>query len=165
MRIGSILFITCAAYVFNCEAQNDSTSASFKNSFKSVFVGYNFKKQHYFELGFMSVKDIGSGHHPFGIVKSISSEIKINPSVVFGPKLSLWAYGGSSIIAMGINAIDYFDTNGNNSFVFRPDIGVGVFGIKIVYGWNIPLLKSEALSIEKSQFTIQVPLKIKVGKQ
>ncbi|MGC4020595.1 MAG: hypothetical protein QM734_00950 [Cyclobacteriaceae bacterium] len=147
--------------VMHIQAQKKDSLQNGKHfQFSSVFIGYNVKQQHYFEVGYLKVKEKGFGHHPFGVVKSASCEFKFN-STVLGPKISVWAYGGSSIAVVGVNLIDYFDLIGNNSLVFRPEIGLGLYGIKATYGWNLTLTAKTSIPINENQFSVQVPLKIK----
>jgi hypothetical protein len=68
-----------------------------------------------------------------------TTEVNINDKLFFGPKLG---YEFSVMfVEARINFIDYFDFRGNNSFVFRPEIGATTFfGVfSICYGYNLPL--------------------------
>ena len=159
--VKTLLVVAALIVNFSSFAQVKDSVERRDFSFSSFFVGYNVKQQSYFELGYLRVKGNERGHHPFGIVKSISSEFKVNPFVV-GPKLSLWAYGGGAPVAMGVNLIDYFDTKGNSLFVVRPEIGLGVYGVKITFGWNI--YSSTSMPVDRSVFSFQAPLRIRMSK-
>lgn len=141
--------------------RSDSTLK--KITFTSVFLGYNFHREHFFEAGYMKVTDIKMGHHPLGGVKSISTEIKIADDWIAGPKISIGGYGGSSLGAMTLNAIYYFDGKGNHVVTFRPEIGLGLYGVKFMFGWNIFLSKVEMMKLDTGVFSFQFPLRIKLN--
>lgn len=66
---------------------------------------------------------------------------------------------------MGVNFIYYFDGKGNAELTFRPEIGFGLYGVKITYGWNIFFDQDKDLKVDPSVFSLQIPLKIKLEKK
>jgi len=63
-----------------------------------------------------------------------------NETFLIAPKISFWCNGGSVPGALGLNLLYYTDLNHYNNFVFRPEIGIGYFKFKLVWGYNISLM-------------------------
>lgn len=91
-------------------------------------VGYSLGKYSYGEVGL----SLNSSHHLFSFVKFIGTEFRIGQDFIVGPKIGFWFSGG---MAFGLNAIYYTDFD-DGAFILRPEIGFGVLGLKLVYGYN-----------------------------
>lgn len=72
----------------------------------------------------------------------LTTEINFNDKFFLGPKIGFEF--NLFFIEGRINLIDYLDFRGNNSFVFRPEIGGTTFfgGFSICYGYNFEVYKT-----------------------
>lgn len=84
------------------------------------------------EIGLAFLNHTTVGHHPLSSAYFISNEFRIGDKFIMGPKIGFWFSGG---VAFGLNAIYYTDFD-DGALVFRPEIGGGILGFKIVYGYN-----------------------------
>jgi hypothetical protein len=140
------------AYASFAQLTNDSTGNRQRylieqTSYLSLLVGFNFWKENYGELGIAYNKYGTLGHHPMATAVFFSNEFKIDATkTVIGPKIGVWAAGGSGIIAMGLNLIYYTDFD-EGTLRFRPEIGMGVNGFKVVYGYNIAVNSKSSILI------------------
>ncbi|MFY8037240.1 MAG: hypothetical protein ACOVMQ_08735 [Cyclobacteriaceae bacterium] len=127
----------------------------------SLLLGFNFWKENYGELG-IAYNQYGTlGHHPMAKAVFFSNEFKIDATkTVIGPKIGVWAAGGSGIIAMGLNLI-YYTNFDEATLRFRPEIGMGVNGCKIVYGYNIVVNNKSSILINDHNLGIVVLFKLK----
>ncbi len=124
----------------------------------------------YGEIGFSKNICVFDGHHPTGIAITMSSEIQnvrvINSKIggtdetVVAPKISAWAAGGASAIAMGINEL-YYTNFKVGCAVIRPEIGFGIEKFKLVYGYNIVVTNRGFIPIDKHIITIAYCFKLK----
>lgn len=147
--------------VLSVAEKNDSlkiTSYGFDNVL-GVVLGYNLGKYSYGEVGV----SLNSSHHLFSFVKFIGTEFRIGQDFIVGPKVGFWFSGG---IAFGLNAIYYTDFD-DGALVFRPEIGFGLFGLKLVYGYNWNLTNKDFKGINSHfggitfSFPVKKPQRIK----
>lgn len=101
--------------------------------------GYSLGKYSYGEIGL----SLNSSHHLFSFIRYIGSEFKIGSDFILGPKIGVWISGG---MAFGLNAIYYTDFD-DGAFVLRPEIGFGLLGFKLVYGYNWNLTNKDFMGI------------------
>lgn len=142
----SILFIFVFLIQFASAQENDSVHyetseyplVEVKDSVKvlsnrfdnalGVVVGYSLGKYSYGEVGL----SLNSSHHLFSYIRFIGTEFRIGDDFILGPKVGVWMSAG---MAFGLNAIYYTDFD-DGALVLRPEIGFGLFGLKLVYGYN-----------------------------
>lgn len=157
-----ILFIFCAISPLFGQLEIDSTlNKSVKpiNLDKniSILTGINFWGNFYGELGVGVYRNRQSGYHFAGLAYFVSNEIKIDDKILIGPKAGVWIGGG---LAVGLNLVYYTDFD-ESSLRFRPEIGMGLGNVKIVYGYNIPLTNKNFDRINKSNIGIAVMFGVK----
>lgn len=157
-----ILFIICTvSSVFGQSVIDSTLNKSVKpiNPDKniSILTGINFWGNFYGELGVGVYQNRQSGHHFAGLAYFVSNEIKIDDKILIGPKAGVWIGGG---LAFGLNLIYYTDFD-ESSLRFRPEIGIGMGNVKIVYGYNIPLTNKNFNRINKSNIGIAVMFGVK----
>lgn len=111
-----------------------------------LLVGYNFWREHYAELGISFNRFGRVGHHPFGWSAFASSEVHLSRNLIFGPKIGAWISGGIGGLALGGNLILY-TTGSESSLRFRPEIGMGLEGWKLTYGYNFALSNRDLTGI------------------
>lgn len=132
--------------------RSDSTSKTI-----NINLGYNYSSSHIVDLG-MSFRNFKTaGYHMAESHLAFSGEVVFGNELIIGPKISGWITGGSSAVAMGLSIINYTDFN-QNEFNIRPEIGIGFFGMKAVYGYNIKVLGDGFDEISKSSFSIVFPI-------
>lgn len=148
---------------FSLQAQvTDSTKRNdiiLKRSF-CLLTGYSQGTYSYADIGFAKLSRTTLGHHLFSFAYFSSTEIKLGGKFIIGPKIGVWAAGGSGALAIGLNMIYYTDFD-NGSLVFRPEIGFGIQNFKIVYGYNANLTKYRLDRINKSLVSFTYCLKLK----
>jgi hypothetical protein len=103
----------------------------------SLLTGLNQGAYSFADIG-LAINEYGSFRHPFAAAYFVSSEVKMGKDVIIGPKIGVWMGGG---YVVGLNLIYYTDFM-KGSFVFRPEIGIGIQKAKLVYGYNWKWKKS-----------------------
>jgi len=104
-----------------------------------ISIGTNFNSKKIIELGFgPASSSIVWYHWFFGTAQIGSGFGYIDDKFIMSPMLSLWGCGGSGAAAMGLSLIEYTDFK-DFSLYFRPEIGMGFYKFKFVYGYNIAL--------------------------
>lgn len=123
-------FLTLEGY---CQTADTSSVSVYYNNKKdfSLLAGYQQGKYGFAEIGF-AINQYGTNRHPFSFDYFVSNEIKLDKKTIIGPKVGVWVGGGA---AMGLNFIYYTDFS-KNCFVFRPEFGIGIQKLKLVYGYN-----------------------------
>jgi len=108
-----------------------------------LIAGVNYWKTPFLEIGFGKAKyGVSWGHWFFGTI-NFGSEISYwDNQFVVAPKISTWANGGSSAMAMGLSLIQYTNFE-ENTLRFRPEIGIGFDKFKCVYGYNFSIYNKE----------------------
>lgn len=150
-----LLVLVFTVISFQASAQNSIDSvAQFKENAQmqvrsiSALVGVSGFKQPYGEIGF-SIHQFGTqGHHPTAWACFLSSEVKLGKELVVGPKVGGWIAGGNGAMALGINTICYTDFS-TLAWRFRPEIGLGMQGWKIVYGYNVAINNKDFFGVQK----------------
>ena len=97
------------------------------------------KKSSGLEFGFGKMSKGLIGHHMINSGVYLGAEFLGSDSIdnaVIAPKFSLWSDGGSSLGAIGLDLI-YYSSKNNGQFRVRPQVGLGLMGFEIVYGYNI----------------------------
>jgi len=131
-------------------AINGFTQNTFeKHDERVINTGYSYQNQHTVELGFGRASFGINGHHSFFSALTAGSEILLGNDIIIGPKISIRVSGGMST---GLNIITYTDFQ-DTEFVFRPDIGIGLFGFAVVYGYNIRMNKTD-LNMNRHVFSL-----------
>jgi hypothetical protein len=124
----------------------------------SVLVGGHGRSRSSVELGIM--RAVWVDRHAIGSYGfSLSTEWIPGPKNILAPQVSTWMEA-SPFLALGLNVIYVTDFQ-NSGFVVRPEIGLGVYIGRLVYGYNI------GGTDEVSAYTIgrhEVALKIHLGK-
>lgn len=151
--IGSLLISTSSLFAQTGErARPDSTSKTI-----NINLGYNYSSNHIVELG-MSFRNFKTtGYHMVESHLALSGEVVLGNEFIIGPKISGWIAGGSSAMAMGFSLIYYTDFS-QNEFNVRPEIGFGLFGVKVVYGYNIKIFGDGFDEISKNSFSLIFPI-------
>ncbi len=141
MKMKFFFLLTLIFFSFVLQAQTvDSFRIRllYKEKSLSILTGLSSGQYVFAEIGLSKITSGSDGHHPFMSGYFISNEIKLSDRTVVGPKVGVWAAGGMSGIAMGVNVIYYTDFK-NGSLTFRPEVGIGMDLFKIVYGYNLQL--------------------------
>ena len=132
--------------------RSDSTSKTL-----NINLGYNYSSSHIVELGISFRNFKTAGYHMGENHLALSGEVILGNDLIIGPKISGWIAGGSSAMAMGFSLINYTDFN-QNEFNVRPEIGFGLFGVKVVYGYNLKIFGDGFDEISKSSFSLIFPI-------
>ena len=156
----SLFFVICSLLISNSNlfaqsgeiVRSDSTSKTI-----NINLGYNYSSSHIVEPGMSFRHFKRAGYHMFESHLAFSGEIVLGNELIIGPKISGWVAGGSSAMAMGLSLINYTDFN-QNEFNIRPEIGFGLFGVKVVYGYNIKVFGDGINEISKSSFSFIFPI-------
>ena len=114
----------------------------------------------YADIGFTKMSNALLGYHSFSFASFVSTEIKLGGKFIIGPKIGVWAAGGSGAMAIGLNMIYYTDFD-NSALVFRPEIGFGIQNFKLVYGYNANLTKYRLDRINKNLVGLTYCFKLK----
>ncbi|WP_375559517.1 hypothetical protein ACE193_17505 [Bernardetia sp. OM2101] len=92
----------------------------------------------------------------------ISNELKLSNDFIWGLKTGIY-FGGIVGMNMGLNAIHY--TNFNESTLrIRPEIGVGTYFFRFIYGYNFAVTNKKFQGINKHNFSLQILLNVKMVK-
>lgn len=114
----------------------------------AILFGYNVGHNSYGEFGFALHSTY---HHMLFVTKFIGSEFRLGGSdFIVGPKLGLYFGMG---LGIGLNAI-YFTNFEKGSFVFRPEVGTTILGMKIFYGYNWKLTNRDFKGINAHQLGV-----------
>ena len=161
------LFFTLTIVSFSLHAQITDTTKHkgiiLKRSF-CLMTGYSYGKYSYADIGFAKLSSTTLGNHPFSSAYFASTEIKLGDKFIIGPKIGIWAAGGSGAIAIGLNMIYYTDFD-NSTLVFRPEIGFGIQNFKLVYGYNANLTNYRLDRINKNLVGLTFCFKLKQLKE
>lgn len=149
-----VLILTCATHA---KAQTTDTikKAASPRTQLAALIGYNLQKNSFAEIGIGMYQRGWIDYLPFLSSVSISDEISTSGKFIMGPKASVSFNIYSVPIAFVANLIDYTDFE-TNAWRFRPEIGLGLEGIRIVYGYNIPINNSGFGNINTHNFGIVV---------
>ncbi len=123
-------------------------------------VGYHGARKHFFEAGIGFHTHGRMGHHPAAHAAYVGCEVLADRSLVIAPKVAVWACGGN---AFAMNLLYYTDLN-EGTFVFRPEIGVGLSRYKITYGYNCRLVNKSFNQLNRHSITLSVAINLKTLK-
>lgn len=158
-----VVFLTIFSIVIpgNAFAQADTIRAKVRaEKHLSLLLGYNLQRYSYGEIG-VGVSNISvAGPHAANTYLSLSDEIRLTDKFIMGPKISAWASGGMSGLAMGANLINYTDLK-TVALRIRPEIGLGGDHFKLVYGYNFTLTNTNFDGINQHNFGIVAMLHLK----
>lgn len=126
----------------------------------SLLGGYNVWNYNFIELGLAINKHGVLVIHPYADAYFVSTEIKLSNKLLIGPKIGCWASGGIGPCSMGLNLIYYTDFKGS-SLRFRPEIGVGMWNFKLVYGYNVAITNKDFNGINKNNLSLAIAFGLK----
>ena len=134
----------------------------------SFFIGYgyNFARSHILETG-IGINSFGViGHHPHSSGIALSTEWRLTPwqDQLLGHKVSAWFGGGVAAMEFGLNLIYYYGKSGTAT-VFRPETGMAIGPVNVVYGYLIPFRSGNLLGLSRHQVNVLIPLKLKLLKE
>ncbi len=105
----------------------------------SLLAGYNGANYQFAEIG-LALNTYGvNGHHPMAWAMFVSDEIEVRENPVMGFKAGAWVSGG---FLLGSSLVYYTDFN-EGSLRFRPEIGVGIYQLKVSYGYNFAIVNRD----------------------
>jgi|GEM_PF-7129591 len=121
-----------------------------------VVAGYHGMSHHYMEFGGGLVTPTRGRKGVVG--NSLSAEVKMLDGVVLGGTYSVWT--SANPLAAGFSLSYYNDLEGNGSLRFRPEVGLGLGGVRIVYGFSITLTGRELTAVNRHDVALRafVPL-------
>ena len=141
------ILLVCMTCTHLLSAQpNDTTLRIHSENQFSLLTSAGFSRSAFVEVGFAYNSFSLTGHHPFAANFYISNELHFRDRLTIAPKAGLWFSGGSGGIVFGSSLLYYTDL-GSGSFVFRPEIGIGVRGVKVTYGYNKKISNEEFKSV------------------
>lgn len=119
----------------------------------SLLTAYNFGREDYAEFGFAlnNIKRVRSNDRFNAFF--ISTEWRVRQSFVMAPKIGCWVGNG---LGAGINAMYYTDFKNDGAIRLRPEVGFAFEGMKLVYGYNIPITNSTYSAISKHMVSLAV---------
>jgi hypothetical protein len=121
------------------------------------------KNLHYVEIGVArSIQDRGyHGGATFGML--LTEEILIGENEnVYGTKIGMFTH---YMIDIGFSMVYYTDFKKGN-FKFRPEIGMGMGGVRFIVGFNIPFIDNSAFELlRKNNVQAGIQIMIPVRKK
>lgn len=140
-------------------AYNNNYNSLYSEKFISILSSAGIQRVGLVDLG-IAINEFGrGGYEPFAEAYFLSCEILFGKHPMIGPKIGVWAAGGASITAMGLDLINYTDFK-KSSIMLRPQIGLGLENVKIVYGYNIALTQPDNnISRHNVSLTVLINLK------
>lgn len=119
----------------------------------SLLAAYNFGREDYAEIGLSlnSMKRVRSNDRYNAFF--ISTEWRVRNSFVMAPKIGCWVGNG---LGAGINAMYYTDLKNEGAIRLRPEVGFAYEGMKLVYGYNIPITNSTYSAVSKHMVSLAV---------
>jgi hypothetical protein len=161
-----ILFVIIFNGTGICQTNEDSLRSDtsyfpiYKKKYISILAGYNFWRYHYAEFGIAMNSEESGGVHSYYSATFVSCEIKIDNKLQIGPKIGGWLSGGMSGMAMGLNLIYYTDFD-QASLRLRPEIGFGMGGFKMVYGYNFRITNKDYKDLNTHVISFAYLIKLK----
>lgn len=119
----------------------------------SLLLGYSFAKDDYAEIGLAlnSMKRVRSNNRYNAFF--VSTEWRVRQSFMMAPKIGCWVGNG---LGAGINAMYYTNLKTDGAIRIRPEVGFAVDGLKLVYGYNVPITNSTFSGISKHIVSLAV---------
>jgi hypothetical protein len=98
-----------------------------------LIAGYHGMEHHFAEVG------AGFANSPKSAMVggSLSAEMRVDESFVLGATYSVWT--SSNPLAAGFSLSYFNNFRGNGTFRFRPEIGLGLGYVRIVYGYSMEI--------------------------
>lgn len=90
--------------------------------------------------------------HPLWSSVYASSEFFYNNSLFAGPKVGVCAYGG---MGMGLSLM-YYTNFSQSSLQLRPEVGFGLFNLRVYYGHNMRITNTRFNAVSKNLLGINV---------
>jgi hypothetical protein len=119
------------------------------------------KMMRYVEAGIAKSLHAGTRHGPASFGVFMAEELYFgSETTVFGTKLGAYSHW---LIDLGLSIIYYTDFKKGN-FKVRPEAGIGIRGLRLVFGYNIPTIDNRAfelLRINNAQLSIQFLLPVR----
>jgi hypothetical protein len=154
-----IIFLCFLTNILYSQTYESIPTIHFEKDF-CLLTGINYSSNFFIDLGVSVVKSGTAGHHPFASVAFIASEFRFVNKPIVGPKIGVWAAGGFAPLVLGLNIIYYSDFT-RNSLVLRPEAGLGLNKLKLVYGYNFRLTNTSFDRISRNNFGIIYCFKLK----
>ena len=126
----------------------------------SLITGFQSGFHNFAEIGIGIKNDVIGLPHPSTSIIAISNEFRYDNNFVWGMKFGAWSGGGVGGTNIGINLINYTDFK-ENAIRFRPEIGLGFGGFRMVYGYNFSLVNKEFDKINSHLFGIHLLFDLK----
>ena len=131
----------------------DTTLHSYSENQFSLLTSAGLSRSVFVEVGFAFNSFSLQGYHSFAANFYISNELHVRDRIAIAPKVGAWVSGGSGGIVLGSSLLYYTDFD-SGSFVFRPEIGIGVRGIKMTYGYNKKISNEIFKSVSTNVFQL-----------
>lgn len=128
----------------------------------SLIAGYQLQKNHFAEIGIGVTRIESFGRHGNILIYGISNELKLSNDFIWGLKTGIY-FGGIIGMNMGLNVIRYTDFN-ESTLQIRPEIGVGTYFFRLVYGYNFTITNKNFEGINKHNFGLNILLNLKTIK-
>lgn len=124
----------------------------------SLLTGYSFGRDDYAELGLAraSIKRVRNSERYNAFF--VSGEVRVRQTLVVAPKIGCWVGNG---LGAGINAIYYTDLKNEDAIRLRPEVGLAYGGLKLVYGYNIPVTNASFTGVSKHVLSLVVLSRLK----
>ncbi len=148
-----VLLVCMAGAHFLSAQTNDTTRRLHTENQFSLLTSAGYNRSVFVEIGFAFNSFSRTGSHPFAANFYISNELHFRERITIAPKAGLWFSGGASGIVLGSSLLYYTDFS-SGAFVFRPEIGIGVWGIKMTYGYNKQISNEEFKSVSTNVFQL-----------
>ncbi|MBW7960587.1 hypothetical protein H3C65_03810 [Patescibacteria group bacterium] len=121
----------------------------------TVLIGFNQGKRSMGEIGFGWFSFGGPG---ISFAKYASLEMGSNRTkFIMVPKIGAWAGMGTGV---GLNLLYYSDFQ-HGTLVFRPEIGLAFWRLKLMYGYNVRLSKDPVGGINLHQVNLSYLIAVK----
>ena len=115
----------------------------------TLLAGYHQGRNGFVEFG-VGRNRHGTNQHPYDMAYYLGTEVQVNRPELVGVKVGAYVDGG---VAMGVQLIQYFE-GGEGCTVFRPEIGIGLFKLKVTYAYNIGLAAKRLTGINTHMISL-----------
>lgn len=132
-------------------AQDIADTSSYSKEL-CIYTGYGAWKNHFGEVGIGIGTFRNVSHHPFSWLCHFGSEVQIKQNGFIGPKLGAYLAGGAAGLALGLQTI-YYTNFKISTLSIRPEIGIGVWRLKLAYGYNF-FLYNRDIRLESHRVSI-----------
>ncbi|MEM6719721.1 MAG: hypothetical protein AAF611_10420 [Bacteroidota bacterium] len=156
-KVVLLLIVFCQLVVAQETLQKEKDTITLWKLFKTeptlkgVVLGVHGARETMFEIGYFQYLWVEELESKIPIVGgmgySLSTEHYINEDYVIAPKATAWINLFYANIGMSLPW--YFDTEGNNSFRVRPEIGIGSGDFKLTYALNMAITNKDMPNVSK----------------